>query len=207
MLLISWGGSAGFTGNGGAVTINGGVPIEGSGGAITITGAAGVGTNQNGGSISITSGNATGSGTGGNVAITLATSPSGTPGDFTVDTFPVPRILSVTTSVNLKATGTTNLYTVPAGKSAVITDAIIKPTTATSAVGDAVVGIGVAAGEDDVFPPETLTGLTLTTRRYKFPSFGVSRVPATADVIKVGVDTADTGTALTASIYLIGYLI
>ena len=120
--------------------------------------------------------------------------------------FPVPVVLSVT-SVDLGAVATTNLYTVPTGKTAIITDAVLKPTTATAAVGDAVVGIGVAAGEDDIFSSQTLTGLNLTTERFKFLSSGVSVTAAAAAVIKAGVDTADTGTALVANVYLIGYLI
>jgi hypothetical protein len=122
------------------------------------------------------------------------------------NSLPIPVVLAVV-SANLAAVGTTNLYTVPASRTAIITDVVIKPTTATAAVGDAAAGIGVAAGEDDVFASQVLTGLNLTTERFKFLSSGVSRVAAAADVIKIGVDTADTGTALVADVYLIGYLI
>lgn len=64
------GGAGGSTsGNGGAVTISGGIPTVGAGGSITISGAAGVGTNMNGGNVTLSGGAATGTGTAGNVII------------------------------------------------------------------------------------------------------------------------------------------
>lgn len=117
-----------------------------------------------------------------------------------------PIILSKT-SVNLASVAATNLYTVPAGLSLVVTDVIVRPTTATAANGDAVAGVGVAAGEDDIFASQPLTGLDATTERYKFLSSGVSYVAQATEIVKFGVDTADTGTALVADVYLIGYLI
>lgn len=117
-----------------------------------------------------------------------------------------PIILSKT-SVDLKVVGTTNLFTVPVGRSLVVAEVFVRPTTATAANGDAVAGVGVAAGEDDIFPSQTLTGLNLTTERFKFPSSGVSYVAQATEIVRFGVDTADTGTALVADVYLVGYLI
>lgn len=180
--------------SGGLLTLSGGTSVEGAGANISIAASNGVtslGNSQNGGSVDIVAGAAT---------------VTGVTGVVTIQGLPVATVLSVT-SIDLMTVGTTNIYTVPSGRSATITDAVIKPTSATAQNGDAVVGIGVAAGEDNIFAVETLTGLTLITQRYKFPSMGVSIIAAAGDVIKAGVDTADTGTGpFLANVYLIGYL-
>ena len=122
---------------------------------------------------------------------------------------PIPVVLSVTSSVSLKTVPGTppTLYTVPTGRTAIITDCMLSPTTATAAVGDSVAGIGVAAGEDDIFSSQTLTGLNATTQQFKFLSTGVAVKALTGTAIKFGLDTGDTGTDLVADVYLIGYLI
>jgi hypothetical protein len=132
------------------------------------------------------------------------------PGEATsksyVDSLAVSPILSVT-SVDFKVVATTNLYTVPVGKTCIILDTVIRPTSLTAPVGDAMVGVGIAAGEDDIFASQTLTGMTTLTSRYKFPSNGTSRIGVAGEIIKLGVDVADTGTALVGDVTVLGYLI
>lgn len=71
-LVNIYGGAGGSTsGNGGPVTISGGIPIAGNGGAASIMGANGVGTNKSGGNVAITAGTATGSGTMGTITNTI----------------------------------------------------------------------------------------------------------------------------------------
>lgn len=103
--------------------------------------------------------------------------------------------------------GATNLYTVPTGRSAVITGAVVVPTTATAVTVVPTAGIGIAAGEEDIFSSDAMTGLDSTTKRFRFDSAGTARIGAAAEVIKIGVDVAATATALVADVYLIGYLI
>lgn len=140
------------------------------------------------------------------VTIGRSTKTTNVAGYFTVGTQPVPAVLSVT-SVDLATVATTNLYTVPTGRSLVVTDVFLKATTATAANGDAVGGVGVAAGEDDIVASQTLTGLSATTEAFRMTHGGTFYVAVAADVVKFGVDTADTGTALVADVYLVGYLI
>lgn len=116
-------------------------------------------------------------------------------------------LLSTTTGINAKATGTTNLYTVPSGRTAVITKAIIVPTAASSITQGPTLGIGVAAGEDDIFFSTQLTGLTGTTKVYAFDAIGTYAAAAATEIVKVGIDTVASGTSMTLSIYLFGYLI
>lgn len=120
---------------------------------------------------------------------------------------PGATLLSTTTSINAKATGTTNLYTVPSGRTAVITKAIVIPTAASSITQGPALGIGVAAGEDDIFASTQLTGVTGTTKVYAFDAIGTYVSAAATEVIKVGIDTVAAGTSMTLSIYLFGYLI
>lgn len=119
---------------------------------------------------------------------------------------PVPVVLSVT-SVDLAAVGATNLYTVPTGKSLVVTDVYLKPTTATAANADAEGGVGVAAGEDDIVASQPLAGLDATSEVFRMTLGGSYYVAASTEVVKFGVDVADSGTALVADVYLVGYLI
>lgn len=116
-------------------------------------------------------------------------------------------VLSTTTGIDGLSTGTTNLYTVPAGKTAYVTKAVMEITTATGLTGTLEAGIGVAAGEDDIFASTVITGFDLTTEMYMFNSLGVMRKAAAADVIKFGIDTAFGGTTVTLKITLIGYLV
>ncbi len=120
---------------------------------------------------------------------------------------PGATLLSTTTSINAKNTGTTNLYTVPSGRTAIITKAIVIPTAASSITQGPTLGIGVAAGEDDIFSSTQLTGVTTTSKVYAFDAIGTYVSAAATEVIKVGIDTVAAGTSMTISIYLFGYLI
>lgn len=120
---------------------------------------------------------------------------------------PIVSRLSVTTSIDAKSTGTTTLYTVPGGKTAIITAAIVRCTAASAITVGPTLGIGVAAGEDDIYAATAITGLTTTAKIFGFGTIGMSVSVAAAGVIKVGIDAASTGTSQTIAIDLIGYLL
>lgn len=117
------------------------------------------------------------------------------------------RALASGITVDAKTVGTTTLYTVPTGKTAVITGAVIRCTAATAITVAPTLGIGVAAGEDDIFASTALTGLTATTKEYHFVLSGLTVKNAAASVINLGIDVAATGTSQTLAVDLIGYLI
>lgn len=117
------------------------------------------------------------------------------------------RILSTTTGINAKTVATTNLYTVPAGKTAIITEAIIRVTAANTITVVPTLGIGIAAGEDDIYLPQIITGTNATNKIYRFSASGSYRNGSAGDVIKLGIDVGATATTMTISIDLIGYLI
>lgn len=116
-------------------------------------------------------------------------------------------LLSTTTGIDAKTVATTNLYTVPGGKTAIISGVIFRVTTADTITGVPSVGVGIAAGEDDIFSSTALTGLDATTKYYRASVEGVSTAGAATNVIKLGVDTGATATTMTIAVDLFGYLV
>lgn len=113
-------------------------------------------------------------------------------------------VLSITATVNTKNTGTTALYTVPAGKTAIITSAYIRCTAATAITVGPSVDIGVTAG--DIYPNTALTTLNATNKTFGFFSTGISTSPTATQVINFNVNTAATGTSQTVEVVLLGIL-
>lgn len=123
---------------------------------------------------------------------------------------PVPtqilRLASVT-GIDAKTVATTNLYTVPSGKSAIITTAIFRLTTVSGISGTLKAGIGVAAGENDILASEEFTAFNTTGKVRVVPVQGNSALATATSVIKLGIDTAFTGTTATLTVDLFGYLV
>lgn len=126
---------------------------------------------------------------------------------ITSNSLPVIVILSSTTGIDAKSVATTNLYTVPTGKTAIITGATIRCTAASAITVGPTLGMGVAAGEDDIFASAAITALTTTAKIFGFASMGMSVSAAAATIIKLGIDVASTGTSQTVAVDLFGYLI
>ena len=116
------------------------------------------------------------------------------------------RIATVT-SINLLAPGTTTLYTVPVGMTAIITEVILEVTSASAVTGNAALGVGIASGEDDIFTSEAASGLTAVGKIFSMPLRGASRTAPASSVVKLGVDTAATGTTLTVTAHVFGKFI
>lgn len=115
-------------------------------------------------------------------------------------------ILSTTTGIDGKTIATIDLYTVPAGKSAIITKGIIRPTTVTNLTVVPVMGAGRNATQDDIFSSQTLTGIDANSFWIFNPS-GKVVIATAGEIIKLGIDTGATATTLTLSSYLCGFLI
>jgi len=115
--------------------------------------------------------------------------------------------LSTTASIDGKAVASTTLYTVPTGETCIITKAIIRLTTATGLSAVGTMGIGIAAGESDIFAAEALTGMNATTKTWTFSSSGLQVVAAADEVIKLGIDVGFTATTATLAVDLYGYLV
>jgi hypothetical protein len=115
------------------------------------------------------------------------------------------RLLSRTSLIDGKSATTTNLLTVPTGKTAVITGLVVRITTATGLTGTLTAGVGVAAGEDDIIPATVCTGLNATGENFKIQPNGVSVEATASQVIKLGIDVAFGGTTVTLQVDLLGY--
>ena len=68
-------------------------------------------------------------------------------------------------------------------------------------------GIGIAAGEDDIYPSTAMAGLTSNAKTYVFPSPGLMASAPAGSAIKVGVDTGSTGTSHSISVSVLGFLL
>ena len=121
--------------------------------------------------------------------------------------FGTPSILSQTTGIDAKSTGTTTLFTVPTGYRGYITEIVFRATTVTAFGGTVpTLGVGVAAGEADIMPSTALTGFDATNEIYRFSCEGTYVSVAAGSAIKLGIDTGATGTTFTIEVYLIGFL-
>ena len=116
------------------------------------------------------------------------------------------HVLATVTGIDGKSATATNLYTVPTGKTAIVDRVVLRVTAATAAVGDATADIGVAAG--DIVSSQALTGATTVDDAFNLTAnSGKFRIADAAEIIKINVNSADTGTALTFSADVLGYLL
>jgi len=112
-------------------------------------------------------------------------------------------LLSSTAAVDLNVTTKTALYTVPTGKSCIVTHEVIRLASASATT--ASFGSGFNANADDVIAAETyteLTGATLVTIRHA--KDGAIR-GAAGDVLGCKCATPE-GSALTITVDVFGYL-
>lgn len=119
-----------------------------------------------------------------------------------------PAILSTVTGINAKTVAQTNLYTVPTGKTAVITAAIVRSTAASSITNGPTASIGfTSTAYSDIYVGQNMITLTGTTSIFGYSSVGALVSAAAATVIKFNITTGSTGTSQTVAVDLIGYLI
>lgn len=117
---------------------------------------------------------------------------------------PATTLLSTTTSVDLKTTGNTTLYTVP-GSTTVFVDKIIIRLTAASAITVApVISLGNSATANEIIANTTLTGLDTVNEIWTISITGLSVAALTTENIVLKVQTGATATTATATVYLFG---
>ena len=122
----------------------------------------------------------------------------------TVEGLPFRRLATVA-SIDAKTVAATSLYTIPSGKNYIIVGAIVRCTAAVAITVGATAGIGIAAGEDDIFYPQVLTGILAAGDVWAFWASAKMVLAAGDEVVKFGIDTAATGTSQVFSVDLIGY--
>lgn len=127
--------------------------------------------------------------------------------DITRNGYSMPGVLARVTSIDAKVAAATTLYTVPTGKTAIITGAVVQSGAVSAITAGPTLGIGIAAGEDDIYAPVALTGLTSNAKTYVFPPPGLQASAPAGSVVKVGIDAASTGTSQLVTVSLLGFLI
>ena len=121
-------------------------------------------------------------------------------------TKPVPRVLATVTGIDGLANAATTLYTVPSGRTAIITEIVIRCTAADSVGTPASVTVGTnATSYNDIKGSTTLTSLDATTKAFVISTAGaVVHIATASEVIKINVN-GGLGTTLTLAVDLIGY--
>lgn len=119
---------------------------------------------------------------------------------------PLDRILSTTNNIDSKTTGTTLLYTVPSGKTAVILAAFVRVTTATTVVTGP--QLQIEDGSANVILASTnLSTLTTTNQLGQLiATSGVKFLVTSTGTIKVNITVGATASAEVVSVDLLGYL-
>lgn len=118
-----------------------------------------------------------------------------------------PSILSITTGINLKTTGATTLYTVPAGRKALVMRTFVVCTAATLYTVGATVDVGSnSASWNDISSANILTATTADTFDELIDTTPVTLAPASG-TIKINITSGATATTATGTVVLIGILI
>lgn len=119
-------------------------------------------------------------------------------------------LLNTVSGVDLKATGQTTLYTVPSGKSAIITEIVGVISSANTVAVPPAARIGLASAYTEWMPITTFTGINATNQFFNLSSSGallIHTLFTTGQVVKIDVTTGATATTLTGTFYVFGFLI
>lgn len=117
-------------------------------------------------------------------------------------------LLATVTGIDGTATGTTTLLT--ATGDTVIDKVVLRVTAIDTLTVNPEWGVGVAAGEDDVISPADFsiyTDLSATGQTMELRANAISRIVASAEVLKLGIDTAATAVTLTLTAYVFGTIL
>jgi len=114
--------------------------------------------------------------------------------------------VEATPGISMFAISTPTIYTVPTGYTAVITGVILQCTAATGVITPATAGVGIAAGESDIFSPVSLTGFLAAGDVWSFFLTGKARTAPAGSAVKLGIDVAATGTSQVVTARVIAFL-
>lgn len=120
--------------------------------------------------------------------------------------------LATVTGINAKTVANTPLYTVPVGKTAIITQGMVRCTAATAITVGPTLSIGRNASTyNDIYASTAITALTSAGpgggSTFGFGSIGIFAQAAAGEPINLAITNAATGTSQTIACDLMGYLI
>jgi hypothetical protein len=113
-------------------------------------------------------------------------------------------LLATVSGIDGLVVAETDLYTVPQGKTVIPTMTLLRATVATAITSPPTAGVGIAAGADDVFAAQILTGLLSTAKAWAWNAAGIVTPALSGEKIKLGIDAAAVGTTLTLEAQLYG---
>lgn len=87
----------------------------------------------------------------------------------------------------------------------VVTNIVIRCTSATAITVGPTIGIGTSAGTNDIFAPAAILALSVQGKTFGFPMFGMSIIVPFGANIYLNLSTAATGTAETIACDITGY--
>ena len=114
-------------------------------------------------------------------------------------------LLSTTSGVNMNTTTATSLYTVPTGRSCLVTHVVIGSSSTSLTLASYSFGF-TSAAFNDVIADATHTELTDSTLYTNLSAKVGSKVGVAADVLRVLMNTVKDSVA-TTTMYVYGYLI
>lgn len=117
------------------------------------------------------------------------------------------QLVATVQNINLKNTGQTTLYTVPATGAFLAYDVIFVPTVADTITIAPIVRIGLASAYNEWLVLTTLTGLNAVNQSMALSTsalLAVRKMFSANDVIRLDVQTGATATSLTVTAYVIG---
>lgn len=120
---------------------------------------------------------------------------------------PLGELLATVTGINGKTIANTALYTVPTGKTAIITAYTVRVSASSSIATGAAAGIGNVAGTNNISASQAMNTLTATTTTFVWPIAGISIASAAASIIYFNIGTGASGTSQTLVVDLLGYLV
>lgn len=116
-------------------------------------------------------------------------------------------VLATTTGINAKSIAATTVYTVPTGKTAVITEVIVRCTAASSITNGPTASVGfTSTAYTDIYAAQNMIALTGTTSIFGYSTVGMSASAVAATVIKFNISTGASGTSQTVAVDVIGYI-
>ena len=122
----------------------------------------------------------------------------------------VTNVLARVDSINLKTVAQTTLYTVPTSKKVIIQDILMMISDDDSASVGATVRVGKTAAFNEFVDNKTMSGL-LNAGAYaslmEQVGSGTMKIMSNGDVIALDVTTGATATTLTATVFVVGFLV
>ena len=118
--------------------------------------------------------------------------------------------LATVGSIDLKTQASTNLFTVPTGKTLFVTDIIIRITTADTFSTPVSMEVGKTAGFDEWMAATELTGLDTAEEFISLASLAngsIRQTFAAAEVLALNITTGAGATTLTGEATVFGFLI